>query len=286
MWGLWLSSWGILGHAADELAGAKIPSDVADTLRPCASVGHGRRLSPPGGSKSSLRPLFVQPARRSSTCSAHVHAPRLPRAVQTATEADEALRAHAPLTGLLPFASLFYGQASHNVYRDEDGVGHEVLQGEGGEQGEPLMPGLYTLGQHAALFTCIPNFSRERACMHFWTMSAFTSPPERTLPAFVVVPPSQRPGTLRHNACLERSWQDASRASGSAAFGGRRVAAMLVATVANRAADGRAKRQLSAVTGFRFTEKFETLPHQMQVMVRSCAKKRLDAQRDVRCPWS
>ena len=30
-------------------------------------------------------------------------------------------------------------------------VSHEICQGEGGEQGDPLMPALYALGQHAAL---------------------------------------------------------------------------------------------------------------------------------------
>ncbi|CAE7941576.1 unnamed protein product, partial [Symbiodinium sp. KB8] len=63
----------------------------------------------------------------------------------------QALRTHEPLTGLLPFAAMFYGQASRYVYYDEEGVGHEVLQGEGGEQGDPLMPGLYALGQHVHL---------------------------------------------------------------------------------------------------------------------------------------
>ena len=27
---------------------------------------------------------------------------------------------------------------------------HEIMQGEGGEQGDPLMPMLYALGQHQA----------------------------------------------------------------------------------------------------------------------------------------
>ena len=34
---------------------------------------------------------------------------------------------------------------------DDEGVTHEVVQGEGGEQGDPLMPALYALGQHRAL---------------------------------------------------------------------------------------------------------------------------------------
>ena len=42
----------------------------------------------------------------------------------------------------LPFVSQFYGSSSTYVWEDEEGVNHEVLQGEGGEQGDPLMPAL------------------------------------------------------------------------------------------------------------------------------------------------
>ena len=37
------------------------------------------------------------------------------------------------------------------MWYDDEGVPHEILQGEGGEQGDPLMPALYALGQHEAL---------------------------------------------------------------------------------------------------------------------------------------
>ena len=45
------------------------------------------------------------------------------------------------LTGLLPFVAQFYAEPSV----------HGIHQGEGGEQGDPLMPALHTLGQHALL---------------------------------------------------------------------------------------------------------------------------------------
>ena len=93
----------------------------------------------------------------------------------------EALRTHEPLTGLLPFAAMFYGQASRYVYYDEEGVGHEVLQGEGGEQGDPLMPGLYALGQHAALLELHAHLGE--GLYAFLDDVYITSTPERTLPA-------------------------------------------------------------------------------------------------------
>ena len=50
-----------------------------------------------------------------------------------------------------PFVRLFYGKDSTHVWYNDVGVPHEILQGEGGEQGEPLMPTLHALGQHAVL---------------------------------------------------------------------------------------------------------------------------------------
>ena len=44
------------------------------------------------------------------------------------------------LTGLLPHAALFYGSPSTYSFYDEEGLTHEVQQGERGEQGHPLMP--------------------------------------------------------------------------------------------------------------------------------------------------
>ena len=63
----------------------------------------------------------------------------------------KALRDRPSLQSLLPFARQFYGRQSRYLWYDDDGQPHDVLQGEGGEQGDPLMPALYALGQHAAL---------------------------------------------------------------------------------------------------------------------------------------
>ena len=51
----------------------------------------------------------------------------------------------------LPFVLQFYGNPSSYLWDHDDGTTHEILQGEGGEQGDPLMPMLYSLGQHHAL---------------------------------------------------------------------------------------------------------------------------------------
>ena len=50
---------------------------------------------------------------------------------------------------ILPFVRCFYGSPSTYLWEDEMGVAQEIPQGE--EQGDPLMPMLFSLGQHAAL---------------------------------------------------------------------------------------------------------------------------------------
>ena len=52
---------------------------------------------------------------------------------------------------VLPFVLQFYGTPSTYLWEDSEGVVHEILQGEGGEQGDALMPALFALGQHDAL---------------------------------------------------------------------------------------------------------------------------------------
>ena len=47
------------------------------------------------------------------------------------------------LRRMLPFVRLFYGRQSTYLRTDDEGVTHDIAQGEGGEQGEPLMPALY-----------------------------------------------------------------------------------------------------------------------------------------------
>jgi hypothetical protein len=52
---------------------------------------------------------------------------------------------------MLPFLRLSYAQPSHYVWLDREQLQHDVVQGEGGEQGDPLMPMLFALGIHDAL---------------------------------------------------------------------------------------------------------------------------------------
>ena len=64
------------------------------------------------------------------------------------------LEGHARVSGgafALPFVHLFYGRPSRYLWEDDHGVVRAIEQGEGGEQGDPLMPLLFAVGQHAGL---------------------------------------------------------------------------------------------------------------------------------------
>ena len=54
-------------------------------------------------------------------------------------------------SSVMPFVQMFYGQPSAYLWQDDLGEAHTIHQGEGGEQGNHLMPLLFSLGQHSAL---------------------------------------------------------------------------------------------------------------------------------------
>ena len=54
---------------------------------------------------------------------------------------------------LLPFVAMFYGHTSEYYWTNEEGEVWSIEQCDGGEQGDPLMPALFALGQHPALVT-------------------------------------------------------------------------------------------------------------------------------------
>ena len=73
---------------------------------------------------------------------------------------------------VLPFVLQFYGTPSSYLWEDSEGVVHEVLQGEGGEQGDALMPALFSLGQHGALVAIHKGgWRRMSVSWRFWMTS-------------------------------------------------------------------------------------------------------------------
>ena len=63
----------------------------------------------------------------------------------------ERLHATESLRPLLPFVRTWYAAASEGIWTDEDGIAHTVSSAEGGEQGDALMPGLFSVTLGPAL---------------------------------------------------------------------------------------------------------------------------------------
>ena len=63
----------------------------------------------------------------------------------------------------LPIRAPIFWTPSRYLWVDDERMTHNIDQGEGGEQGDPMMPLLFSLGQHAALlavqrqFFCVPG---------------------------------------------------------------------------------------------------------------------------------
>ena len=91
----------------------------------------------------------------------------------------EGLRSVPGGASVLPFVLLFYGNPSSYLWDEDDGTTHEIRQGEGGEQGDPLMPMLYALGQHRALLAVQSQLLPNERLMAFLDDVYVVSEPER-----------------------------------------------------------------------------------------------------------
>ena len=58
---------------------------------------------------------------------------------------------HPDLQPLLPYTRQFYGAPSVYTWVDSNATNLEITRGEGGEQGDPLMPALYAIARQPAL---------------------------------------------------------------------------------------------------------------------------------------
>ena len=80
----------------------------------------------------------------------------------------------------LPFVRQFYGSPSMYWWTDDMGVTHEIWQGEGVEQGDPLMPALYACGQHRALVHVSEDLLDTERLFAFMDDIYVSSKPDRT----------------------------------------------------------------------------------------------------------
>lgn len=81
----------------------------------------------------------------------------------------EELYAHIELHDIIPFVSIWYGGVSVYYWRDQHGKIHKIGQGDGGEQGDALVPGLFCLVMWRTLKTIQNSLPAGALWSHIWT---------------------------------------------------------------------------------------------------------------------
>ena len=99
----------------------------------------------------------------------------------------EALRRVPRGDQVLPFVRLFYDRQSTYLWEDDAGTVHHIVQGEGGEQGDPLMPLLFALGQHGALQAVQNNLGPTERLLAFLDDVHTVTTPERVAHSFATL---------------------------------------------------------------------------------------------------
>ena len=87
----------------------------------------------------------------------------------------------------LPFVRLFYGRQSRYLWEFEDGEIHHIPQGEGGEQGDAMMPLLFSLGQHRALQAVAEQLQEGEHLFAYLDDTIFVSSPLRVGPVYAAL---------------------------------------------------------------------------------------------------
>ena len=75
------------------------------------------------------------------------------------------------------FVRLFHSEPSAYLWEDAEGVVRTIHQGGGGEQGDPLMPLLFSVGQHGALSAIHEGMRVMSDCLLTWTTSGWCPSP-------------------------------------------------------------------------------------------------------------
>ena len=202
---------------AEQFARAQVPQGVVDMVR----LGRLTALSKPDGGvrgiiagdvvrllvartmSQQLTPVVERATRphqyamTTSGCECIAHA------LQGLTEIDpeatiisidgvgafDLISRRAMLEGLrevssdaVPFARMFHGQASEYLWESDSGEIHSIPQGEGGEQGDAMMPLLHSLGQHGALQDVSRRLGRGEHLFAFLDDTYIVCKPARVAP--------------------------------------------------------------------------------------------------------
>ena len=76
---------------------------------------------------------------------------------------------------------------SHTWWEDENGTTQIIPQGEGGEQGDALMPLLFAVGQHAALVAAQGRLQQDERIFAFLDDIYTTSSPDRVGAVYAIL---------------------------------------------------------------------------------------------------
>ena len=94
---------------------------------------------------------------------------------------------HTTAPALVPFVRAIYGTPSIFHWWDDQGAHHVITQGEGVEQGDPLAPALYALGQHHALEVTAAQLLPDEGLAAYLDDVDIICQPDRARPAFDIV---------------------------------------------------------------------------------------------------
>ena len=90
-----------------------------------------------------------------------------------------------------------HGSPSEYLWEDEVGIVHRIPQGEGGEQGDAMMPLLFVLGQHEALEDVHRQLRAGEYLFAFFDDIYLVTPPDRAGPVYAALEEA-----LRVHACI------------------------------------------------------------------------------------
>ena len=122
----------------------------------------------------------------------------------------QGLQSDPSLATLSPYVRQFYGEPSTYLFYDEAGAAHEIQQGEGDEQGDPLMPALYAVGQHRALLQVHSELQAGENLFAYLDDIYLTCPPERAGALFASITAALRDAAnVQVHLGKTRAWNEA-----------------------------------------------------------------------------
>ena len=111
---------------------------------------------------------------------------------------------------ILPFVRLSYAQPSDFWWLDEDGIQRTIHQAEGGEQGDPLMPLLFSIGIQSALREVAESLrGGEQLCAYLDDVYLLCQPERITLLHKVLADSLLRNAGIRLLQGKTRTWNQA-----------------------------------------------------------------------------